>query len=375
MKLPAAFSQELKICRAAWLLIALAALVCIAAESRVVLAQAPTPTAVASTAVAPYIIGGPFVVSLPSHDSDGDGVNDAYGPTDVIEVAYHLSEISCGGDSALTFVFQTGGGQPEFRRAEYGGCGGAYDDVPDRIIFKHAVTAGDMDGDGFGIAANSLYLKPYEGDGTTIANPAFSAGPLHKVDGDSRDVAPPRLIGAPSVANYPRDGNAFREGESVEVRMVFTEDVIVDAAGGNPTVDLRLGKLENAGAEVVKAEYTDLGIERSRHLVFSYEVQAGDKNDDGIIWVQAGSITVPPGSSISDLAGNRASVVWKTSSGSEFGIDGVSPMPCAALILDELTSLSCDIARSLETGVVAGLIVVALISLMGFVFRFNRGGI
>ena len=335
-----------------WVLIALAALAGAAAESRDALAQTPAPS----------IVGGPFVESLPSHDSDGDGVNDTYGQTDMIKVAYHLSEAVCGGDSALTLAFQTVGSPPEFRRAEYAGCAGAYGDVPAKIRFEYAVTAGDMDGDGFGVAANSLYLKPYEGDGMNIANPAFSAGPPHKIDGGLDDAAPPRLDGAPGVANYPRNGSAFLEGESIEVRMVFTEDVIVDNAGGNPTVELRLGKQENPGAEIVKAEYAKLGDEPSRHMVFSYAVQSGDENDDGIIWARAGSLVVPPGSSIRDAAGNDARVDWTASGGAEFGVSGTpTPTPpCDAWFLDEFLDASCDYARGLEVALAVTLIMMII---------------
>ena len=263
----------------------------------------PTPTTTPTdtptpTAFAPYIVGGPFILSQPDIDADGDGVNDTYGPTGVIEVEYHLSELVCGINSAVTFMFQTGDGPSELRRSEYGGCGGAYDSP--RISFKHRVAAGDVDSDGFGIVANSLYLDPHGGggggDGVTIDNPYFSAGPLHAVDGNRSDVTAPRMRNMLPTST-PRDGSVFRKGEFVEIRVNFTEDVIVNAASGNPALELGFGN----------AEYTNLGNpEPSRYLIFSYEVRAGDKANE--VDVTANSLVVPSGSSITDVAGNRLNV-------------------------------------------------------------------
>ena len=320
--------------RVALLLIALTALWALGeANPRAARAQTPSPTP------APYIVDGPFVESQPSHDADGDGVNDTYGPTDVIRVEYHLSEIVCGDDSALTFAFQTGDAPPEFRQSEYGGCGGPY---PARIYFEHTVTAGDVDGDGFGIAANSLYLKPYEGDGVPVANAAFSAGPTRKVNGNLPDSTPPRLWSAPRIANLPSDGEVFRRGEYIVVEASFSEDVVVDDSGGNPTIGIEIG------GKTVLADYREhvavgngVGIETgekvvladgrnpdppSRSLFFIYEVRADDKDEDGVIWVPGESMTVPPGSSIEDLRGiHAADYKSAVSSGSEFKIDGGLP--------------------------------------------------
>ena len=74
------------------------------------------------------------------------------------------------------------------------------------------------------------------------------------------------------------------------------------------------------GDEVREAQFIGQGEDAA--LVFGYTVQAGDRDDDGVIWVHANSMTVPAGSSITDRAGNGADISWSASSGSGFKIDG-----------------------------------------------------
>ncbi len=99
--------------------------------------------------------------------------------------------------------------------------------------------------------------------------------------------------------------------------------MIVDTSGGLPTVELEVGD------RVRKARYIGEG-EEPTILIFGYTVQAGDRDDDGVIWVGADSMSVPAGSSITDRAGNHADTSWSVSSGSEFRIDGGPAPPAEA---------------------------------------------
>lgn len=112
------------------------------------------------------------------------------------------------------------------------------------------------------------------------------------------DSVRPYVDGVLTVANEPSDGEVFRRGERIVVVARFNEDVVVVNSGGNPTVEIEIG------GKVVLADYMH-DDSPSSSLYFGYEVQADDKDEDGTIWVPAGSPVFPPGSYVEDLSGNR----------------------------------------------------------------------
>ena len=135
---------------------------------------------------------------------------------------------------------------------------------------------------------------------------------------NTNDVTPPRLAGAaPRVVNDPLNGDTFGRGEGILTEMVFLEDVLVRTEGGPPTLELELG----LGGETRTARYSEEWSGGNR-LTFIYTVRAGDLYE-GTVWVRAGSLVVPTGSSITDAAGNDADLSrWNTSAGRQLKIDG-----------------------------------------------------
>ena len=206
-------------------------------------------------AATPRVVGGPFIRSQPSIDSDGDGVNDTYGPNEVIEIEYELSGLVCGSTSTLLLLFQTGDGATQARDAIYGGCGGRASRV---IVFKHAVAQGDLDEDGFEIAGDSLRLGRFlRGWGAIHAHAAFSAGPLHKVNGNLPYSGRPYSDSDQyylSIANEPNDGETFRRGEHIIATADFKEDIVIDNSGGNPTIGIEIGE------NIVLADYAEHAV-------------------------------------------------------------------------------------------------------------------
>ena len=141
---------------------------------------------------------------------------------------------------------------------------------------------------------------------------AISA-PVHAQSGEPVDVA-----AGGSIVNIYSDGDIFFRGELIEVKLYFFEDdvnLFFDTSGGLPTVDIEIG------GRIRKAHYS-AAASSSGQPIFQYTVQADDYDDDGLVWVPAGSLIVPHGSSITNQDGNRVRIIWEVSSGSHVIVDG-----------------------------------------------------
>ena len=90
-----------------------------------------------------------------------------------------------------------------------------------------------------------------------------------------------RVVAAPvgpavtdvSIVSVPQAGDTYRAGETIEVALTFDGTVLVDTAGGTPTIQL------SANFEGLSGYVRGSGTNR---LVFAYTVQAADMDDDGI---------------------------------------------------------------------------------------------
>ena len=271
----------------------------------------PTPTG------QPYVTGGPYVVSQPSTDTDGDGVGDTYGRSEVIEIEFEFSEGACG-TGAIPLVFQTGSGptsKREEREASYSGCG------PNTVSFSYIVTEEIRDADGFSVLPDSLSLTTYDGYVVGPYIGSVQSDSLQRVDG-SLDNSPPSLFGgAPSIIGSPAAEDTYFRGEEIRVVAEFKEEVIVSTAGGRPSIGLEIG------GKIRRAQY-DPALSFDNGPVFAYTVQAEDVDTDGTIWVLANSLVVPSGSYIRDAQGHDAILSWSVSTGSSYKIDGrLTPTP------------------------------------------------
>ena len=170
----------------------------------------------------------------------------------------------------------------------------------DRYVdFSYVVQEGDRDEDGIGIPANALILNGGSitaADGTTDADLTHAAvGPERdrKVDGSS-DVTPPR-VAAIYFDSSPARGDTYELGETVEVVVTFDGGV---EATGDPLVALTIG------TQTRHATFSGWG---SNSLYFSYTVQEGDRDEDGIsipvntLVLSGGTITAPDGTTPADL--------------------------------------------------------------------------
>ena len=197
----------------------------------------------------------------------------------------------------------------EKRHAAFAGWGSQ------TLYFDYTVQAGDRDEDGISIAANALSLNGgtiTAADGTTdadLAHGAVAAAASRKVDGS--DVTPPRVRDI-RFAYSPVRGATYELGETIELHVEFDRAVTVT---GKPQVTLIIG------TQTRQAAYST-SWDDDRHLDFSYVVQEGDRDEDGIsipanaLTLNGGTITAADGVTDADLT--HAAVAPEPGS----GVDG-----------------------------------------------------
>ena len=135
------------------------------------------------------------------------------------------------------------------------------------LRFRYIVQAGDQDSDGISVEPDAL-------SGGTIrdatGNPVDRTVPRTTWATHTVDAAPPAVIGV-DVTSRPRSGDTYRAGEAIDVGVTFDEAVYVT---GNPQLAIAIGTRTQQAAYI--------GGSGTRTLTFRYEVQPGDRDDDGI---------------------------------------------------------------------------------------------
>ena len=286
----------------------------------------------AQTSKPPRITSGPTITSTPRVDSDGDGSVDTYGPTDVIEIEIRLSELVCG-TGGISLTLRTGNGPVSLREADYSGCGGDHNSV----YFDYLVTSDDVDGDGLSIAANSISLRGDNGIIPDTAHDEVPPDPNHRIDGGGPDLTPPRFRGPPGIFVEPSVGDTYTRGEGIRLEADFSEDVVVTTRGGLPTLALAIGD------EIRRAEYAESESD-NRRLVFVYTVQPDDRDDEGICVPASregngAGLIVPAESSITDMVGNDAILLWSVTACRNVEVDGsIVKLPDLAVLAFSATA-------------------------------------
>ncbi len=211
------------------------------------------------------------------------------GETVEVEVAFDRLVAATGQPQvALTVGAET-------RYAEFSGWG------DERLYFEYTVQEGDRDEDGISIPANALSLNGgtiKAADGTTDADLTHGT-----VAADSRRKMDGNAVTAPAVSHLylsysPARGDTFERGETIEVTVEFDRSVTVT---GIPRVALTIG------AETRHAAFSTAWGD-DRHADFSYVVQEGDRDEDGIsiaanaLALNGGAITAADGVTNADLA-------------------------------------------------------------------------
>ena len=214
------------------------------------------PLAVAS-ATAPKVTA----VSITSRPSRG---GDTYAAGDAIVVRVGFDRlVVAGGTPRLTLGIGTATRAAALTSS-----------APHSLDFRYTVVAGDRDADGISVAAHALDLAGDSVRGTDGVHAHLDLGShaiaaAHKVDGRLAGVSAGPAVSGVSIDSSPRDGTAYRAGESIQVTVRFAADV----SGGAPRLTIGIG------AETRKAT---LFATTSRARYFRYRVVAGDKDTDGI---------------------------------------------------------------------------------------------
>ncbi|ACT00085.1 S-layer homology domain-containing protein [Paenibacillus sp. JDR-2] len=155
------------------------------------------------------------------------------------------------------------------------------------LLFRYTVQAGDYDGDGIAVASG-LNLN-----GGTVRDVAANNANLALNNAGSTTAV---LVDAtaPTVSSVDVPLSQTYGPEAIlDFRVHFSKKVVI--AGGTPFIPLTIG------SSTVQAQY--LSGAGTDTIVFSYVVQAGDNDNNGI---EAGSAISLNGSTIKDESGNHA---------------------------------------------------------------------
>ena len=139
------------------------------------------------------------------------------------------------------------------------------------LPFDYQVVKGDLDLDGVAINANSVVLnggsiRDGAGNDAVLTHSAIAEDSDYIVDGV------PATVSSIAITSDPGSDETYGTGDRVEVTVTMTEDVIVSSTYP-PELTLDIG------GSLKKAGYRS---ENSGKLVFSYVIQDGLNDDNGI---------------------------------------------------------------------------------------------
>ena len=174
------------------------------------------------------------------------------------------------------------------------------------LLFQYTVALGDLDSDG-----TVNLVSPIELDGGIITpdgggtfDPSFTAV---ATSGTVVDGVPPSITGV----TVPSNGT-YGIGATLNFTISYSENVLV--SGGTPRLTLDIGGTTRFANYVSGSG--------SNTLTFSYTVQAGDNDTDGIGLV--GGIDLN-GATIRDSAGNDAATAFTSPATGGIFVDGIVP--------------------------------------------------
>ena len=182
------------------------------------------------------------------------------------------------------------------------------------LDFEYMIAKGDLDLDGVAIDANSLVLnggsiRDGAGNDAVLTHSAIAADPEFAVDGV------PATVSSIAITSDPGSDDTYGAGDRVEVTVTMTEDVIVSSTYP-PELTLDIG------GSLKRAVYQS---ENAGKLVFSYVIQDGLNDDDGISFPEnsvrlsgggtTGSYTVRDATGTSSFGGNHADLSFNAVAG------------------------------------------------------------
>ena len=175
------------------------------------------------------------------------------------------------------------------------------------LVFRHTVLEGDLDTDGVAVgslAANGSTLKDAAGNDANLTLNSVGSTTAVLIDAV-----------APVVSSVSVPANAtYAAGQDLDFTVNFDENVTVNTTGGTPQIALTIGSTTR------QAIYQSGS--GSSALVFSYTVQAGELDTDGI----AVGTLAANGGTIKDAASNDANLTLNSvGSTSTVLVDALAP--------------------------------------------------
>ncbi len=192
------------------------------------------------------------------------------------------------------------------------------------VTFSYTVQNGDNDADGIAVGtldANGGTLKDATGNDATLTLNSIASTSAVLVDTSAPVV---------NSVSVPTNGT-YITGQHLAFSVNFSKAVTVDSSGGTPYLALTVG------SSAVHASYASGS--GSTTLIFSYPIQAGDHDSDG---VALGALS-SNGGTLKDGAGNDATLTLN-SVGSTSGVlvDAVAPTLSSSLPADNSTGVAFD---------------------------------
>ncbi|WP_273163110.1 DUF4347 domain-containing protein [Massilia timonae] len=157
------------------------------------------------------------------------------------------------------------------------------------ITYRHVVQAGNLDIDGIAIRGLTLPTGNAIRDAAGNNADVSLTGHLPSLEGVRVDAVAPAVLGNITAPI----GDSYRAGEVLTFKVTFNENIVVTVGGAPSTLGLTIGSTARS-ASYVSSD--------ANSVTYSYTVQAGDNDTDGI------EITglALNGGEIRDAAGNNA---------------------------------------------------------------------
>ena len=169
------------------------------------------------------------------------------------------------------------------------------------LVFEHTRAGGDSF-ESVTVLPNTLRVRDgaivSKADETIAADLAHDDSHLASMTSQQLEapvvVAAPVVEGAPAVGEAGTDG-AWTAGETVEVKLTFSEPVTVGTTGGRPSIGLRLGGTQARSAAYASGSGT-------KELVFGYTLVEGEGPHDTVL-VPGDSLALNSGTIVSTADG------------------------------------------------------------------------
>ncbi|WP_313170887.1 DUF4347 domain-containing protein, partial [Massilia oculi] len=194
------------------------------------------------------------------------------------------------------------------------------------ITYRYVVQAGNLDTDGIavtGLQTNGSTIKDAAGNNANVN----LTGHLPSLAGVRVDAVAPVVLGDITIPT----ADSYQAGEVLTFKVTFNENIVVTVGGAPSTLGLTIGSTARS-ASFVNSD--------ANSVTYSYTVQAGDNDADGI---GIGSIDLG-GMTIRDAAGNNAVL----------SLAGHLPSTAAVLVDTSAPSVSGNVAVPANATYVAG---------------------